>query len=939
MKGRCSAVGLAVVFCLASTQAQSINETSGIALAAARELSYPSPKPRDPLTWLVQYSGRELGDWNVYQSNGLIYIQEADLIRYGLRAKAGAELLQVQNLTWIMAGDIEGVHVSVDGYTRILSIDDHRPSRGIVLGSLQLRKEQALRGIGPSGSSQTRHTIELRTGQKAVQIARVPSDGVSSHSLARMLPLDVRINGAPSGPWILMERDGVLHASEQALEDWRLRRDPDIQFISHRGQNWFPLSMIPGFTSRIDFSAQTIDLVFDPKVFSATRLMTENSQRPVTSTPMTAGFLNYDLSHTSSKTAGLTSTDDLGALVELGFSGGWGNLVSGFVGRNLLGADPLTSRSWRRLETTFTRDDPDRNLTLRLGDSSTKAGVFGRALYFGGISLSKNFDLSPGFITQPIPVIKGSSSGPGTVELYVNDALRQVSRVPTGPFAIDNFPLLSGTGQAKVVVRDILGRETVVVQPFFSHSDLLEEGLTDWSIEAGKLRRNIGSEDNDYADFMMSGMWRFGVNKVWTFESRTEVTQPAQMIGLASSIALPWQALGQIGLTMSRSVETGAGVSWLIGTEYSHLRHGYSLRLQRSDDTYRYVGAEAAASRAYPQMLSASYNYSAGDWGSVGVGLARIETHSAGVLSTGSLNYSKRVGKNGSLTLSFASVSGNTTGRSVGLSLNLPLEKQATLSVSTSTKSGVTDGYVSYSQGLTGATGAGWRALSGSRNRENYSELGFYYQGQHGQVTADLSRSRDQQTSRLGAQGGIVATSKGIYTTRPVQDGFAIVEVPGYSGVGVGLHGPTLTHTDERGIAFLSGLMPFHSNSIRLDAADVPIGAEIDNLEQMAVPMARGGVHVVFPVRGGRSALVRIVTEDGEPAPAGADVEILGDPAKQTFFVARRGEAFLTGLQSENEVLLKWMGNNCRVRVDLPPAGQPQEIIRLGPLTCSGLKK
>ena len=73
---------------------------------------------------------------------------------------------------------------------------------------------------------------------------------------------------------------------------------------------------------------------------------------------------------------------------------------------------------------------------------------------------------------RPVPVLSGMSSAPSTVELYVNDALRQTSRVPTGPFAIDNFPLLTGSGQARIVVRDLLGRETVLVQDFFTHSSL-----------------------------------------------------------------------------------------------------------------------------------------------------------------------------------------------------------------------------------------------------------------------------------------------------------------------------------------------------------------------------------------------------------------------------------------------------------------------------------
>ena len=40
----------------------------------------------------------------------------------------------------------------------------------------------------------------------------------------------------------------------------------------------------------------------------------------------------------------------------------------------------------------------------------------------------------------------------------MNDVLRQVSNVPTGPFAIDNLPVLTGNGEARLVVRDLGSR-------------------------------------------------------------------------------------------------------------------------------------------------------------------------------------------------------------------------------------------------------------------------------------------------------------------------------------------------------------------------------------------------------------------------------------------------------------------------------------------------
>jgi len=116
----------------------------------------------------------------------------------------------------------------------------------------------------------------------------------------------------------------------------------------------------------------------------------------------------------------------------------------------------------------------------------------------------------------------------------------------------------------------------------------------------------------------------------------------------------------------------------------------------------------------------------------------------------------------------------------------------------------------------------------------------------------------------------------------------------------------------------------------------LPFSAEIDSIEQQAVPTWRSGVKVSFPVRSGRGALIKIVLDDGQPAPAGAQVELPGD--NKEFFVARRGEAFVTGLQTDNTLTLSWKGQQCRLVVTLPP-GQLDEIPRVGPLACKGVKR
>ncbi|WP_411878439.1 fimbria/pilus outer membrane usher protein [Polaromonas sp. YR568] len=761
-----------------------------------------------------------------------------------------------------------------------------------------------------------------------------------SPTALRMLPLEVTVNGAPSGSWVLMERGGTLYAPADAFEEWRVTLRPTAVPFEHQGQQWYPLSAVPGFDAQLDFANQSVDLKFQPQAFAATRLGQPSAERLPLTPPTLGIFANYDLSYTRSAQRDLGSTQDLSALLELGASNALGVFTSTYAARNITSTDPLAPRTLRRLETTFTRDLPDDNLTLRLGDSSTRSGSWGRSVYFGGVQLSRNFGFTPGFIAQPLPVVTGLSSAPSTVELYINDALRQTSQVPTGPFAIDNFPLLTGNGQARIVVRDVLGRETVLVQDFFSHAELLEEGLSDWSVEAGAVRRDLGTSNADYGQVFGSGLLRYGLTKNLTLETRGELGRETQGAGVGLVQALPFSMLGQLGVAVSRDNTFGRGQQWLAALQHSSLRHGFTLRSEGASRGYRQIGQEVN-SLAYRRQISGSYTYSAERLGALGLGFARVASYDQGTLSTYSANYSIRVGERSSLSFNVVHVSGQPGGAasatSVGVSLLVPLEKQLTLSASASHRNGQSDGYVSANQGMSDVTGLSWRTLAGRRTGQSYAEGGLYYQGTQGMVTADVNASSGQQTVRLGAQGGLVAIDGEVFASRPIQDSFALVEVPGYANVGVGFQGSVLARTNKDGKALVPRLLPYQSNSIRLDPSELPISAELDSIEQQVVPGNRTGVIVKFPVRSGRGALVRIVFDDGEPAPAGAGIELIGD--KQEFFVARRGEAFITGLQPANQLRLNWEGASCTFAVNLPPATTQDDIARVGPLTCSGVRR
>jgi outer membrane usher protein len=330
----------------------------------------------------------------------------------------------------------------------------------------------------------------------------------------------------------------------------------------------------------------------------------------------------------------------------------------------------------------------------------------------------------------------------------VNDVLRQTSKVPTGPFVIDNFPVISAAGDARVVVRDVLGRETVLTVPFFAHADLLEEGLSDWSAELGAVRKNFGTSNAEYGEKFMSGLYRFGVNKKLTVEINSQLGQDHKVIGLGASFALPAQLLGRVGATISDTEGLGKGHQWLAGLEQVNLKDGFTLRALGADRNYRTLGDTTTTSTTRRQ-LSASYRREINKDHAFGLGLAHVKTYGNGDVSTASANYTWRLENRSAVTFNAsravvnnnlaATSSGNRNTTRIGFSWSIPLEDQINVNTNVTHQNGRTDAYAAASKNLSADTGVGWRVLGGTREGDAFSEGGLYYQGTKGLVTADVT--------------------------------------------------------------------------------------------------------------------------------------------------------------------------------------------------------
>jgi outer membrane usher protein len=245
---------------------------------------------------------------------------------------------------------------------------------------------------------------------------------------------------------------------------------------------------VPGLRYQLDERTQELNIEGPPDIFAATVLGVPRERFAELGEIHLGGFLNYDLlfQHQDADSS-LDGVLELGLFHRLG------------VGTTTALARDIGDRSaFTRLETTWTADDPGRLSTLRLGDTIGRPGAWGRLVRFGGVQWGTNFAIQPEFITFPLPTLSGEARIPSTVELFANSALRLQQSVPPGPFEIPNVPLITGAGDVQLVVRDLLGRQRVLVVPYYVSSALLRAGLTDYTFELDFERDNFGIESNDY---------------------------------------------------------------------------------------------------------------------------------------------------------------------------------------------------------------------------------------------------------------------------------------------------------------------------------------------------------------------------------------------------------------------------------------------------------
>ena len=766
----------------------------------------------------------------------------------------------------------------------------------------------------------TSTTALARNSAELWLISDVPSTA-SEASRGENLYLEVTLNGNLTDQIAHFVRDGErFSASAETLRTLGFREIADTQ-------GRIDLSNLPGVAldynaayQRLDITAQADLIDQDTAVLNA---RTSAIPQPTASPGL---LLNYNLYGTRDS----DNSSNLSAQTELRAFNAWGVLSNTALSRWNDSANSAMSNDTVRLDTSFTRSFVDQTVTLRLGDVITGGLDWTRSTRLGGIQLGRNFALQPELITFPVPAFYGQANLPSTVDLYINGLKQYSSEVPAGPFELNTAPIVSGSGQAQVVVTDGLGRQNTIAFPFYTTSQLLGEGLSDFSFEAGFVREDYAMDSFSYAsDPALSGTYSYGVSNRLTLTSHAEAVSGLSEGGIGAVMAMG--RTGVINTSFAASRDRGAtGRQAGIGYNWRNQRFNFSVDTVRTFDDYRDI-ATRYGQRPPSRTDRALAGFSMGRAGSLGVSYVALKYPEQPRSRYASAYYSRSLGQRSSVNLSVNQNLEDSRDRSLYLSLSMSLGNNISVSVSNQHSDNGDSTSVDVSKSIDAGGGFGWRlrAQSGENQQGGLAEMG--YRGQQADIRAGVQSYNDNTLGYADLSGALVVMDKQFFLSRRIDDAFAVISTDGVAGVPVMRENRPMGITNKKGGLLVTSLNAYQRNKLSIDPMSLPADVDISRVNAEVVPSDRAGTLVRFGIRPVQAASLILHNVDGEAIALGSSVTLQGSNAP-AMVVGYDGMVYLEGLGAHNILNVHTAQGQCRAQFDYEHKAKTIPVI--GPLVC-----
>lgn len=617
--------------------------------------------------------------------------------------------------------------------------------------------------------------------------------------------------------------------------------------------------------------------------------------------------------------------------------------IHGVVLEGRMRYDDNARRSFTRADVRLVYDDIANLVRYEAGDLTVRGRNYQTSPKIAGIAAYREFRIDPYNDPRPTGERGIVLERPARVEIFVNGANARTINLGAGRYSIRDFPIIPGAANdVEFKITYATGEIEYVSFPAFANIDLLEQGTTEFAVNAGvPYTDEDGFRRYDTGNFNLMGFARKGLTSTLTAGVNIEASKDIALVGGEVSWASP---IGSFDLNFSDDLTNPGPDSGRISLQYawrtSDGTSGSSLDgiLILTGKDYRTLDRlfDGTVSTVFAQG-----RYSRNLFGDVRVQLSGTYEKVIDPLprerwSIGG-SASKRIGPMtvaGSLDYMD---DGFNRGISGQLSLFIPFGR-GVLSSSYQTRDNVAK--VEYQRSSASAVGsfgygAGFeRRDGGDRQFARVNYVGNRFEASAGQ-TRISNRNGDDIRAGFTLGSAIVMADGKFSISRPVTNSFAIIENASEIKTRLAIEPRSSfgsdkylysSYTDFMGAGVIPDLPAYFVRQIEIDAVDAPagsgVGDEIFNIQ----PHYKSGYHLKVGVGGGTVSAVGILSDrNGQPLSL-----VSGTISKNgvenapvdggLIFTNSAGRFFMEGLEpgASYEGLVEVEGNAVRFSINVP---------------------
>jgi outer membrane usher protein len=485
-------------------------------------------------------------------------------------------------------------------------------------------------------------------------------------------------------------------------------------------------------------------------------------------------------------------------------------------------------------------------------------------------------------------------------------------------------------------MRDAFGREQEIGGDYYVTTSLLARGLQQYQYVAGAERLEPNARDWAYGRPVFLGTHRIGLTDAFTVGGRLEASSSMTSGGPQAVARLG--RFGEVeGVLGVSGGAPGAGHAWSVSYLYMGRAFSAGGAWRHADRAYRTASdvsvpvrprlsldAGAMASTRLGSRVSSTLTWQRQEYHSLYPRIDRL-----------SVTTTCRVAGSSELYATFSRTdAGGRIAPGVFIGLTTAVGRRGTVGASVEHVDRHTVVAVDAQRSLPVGEGYGYR-LRGQGGEVGALDADVQYQTRFGRYEVRQSQFDGERATSLSASGAIVGIGGRVFASRPVEQSYGLVRVPGVSNVRAFVSHQEVGRTDRHGDILVPNLLPYYGNVLTIADEDVPLDLTITRREMTLAPPSGGGALALFPVKREVRVTGRLVVNahGDEIVPSFGRLVVTGTEGSLESPIGAKGEFYIEGLEpGAHAGRVEFEHRSCAFTLVVPD--RPAAVVQLGVVQC-----